>query len=31
MADELEVLLAEQVAYYRAHAPEYEVNSPWSH
>ncbi len=29
MADELEVLLAEQVAYYRAHAREYERNSPW--
>ncbi len=29
MADELEVLLAEQVAYYRALAPEYEANSPW--
>lgn len=31
MADELEALLAEQVAYYRAHAPRYEVSSPWPH
>jgi demethylmenaquinone methyltransferase/2-methoxy-6-polyprenyl-1,4-benzoquinol methylase len=31
MADELEALLAEQVAYYRAHATEYEINSPWPH
>src|SRR6185437_15858924 len=29
MADELELLLAEQIAYYRARAPEYEANSPW--
>jgi demethylmenaquinone methyltransferase/2-methoxy-6-polyprenyl-1,4-benzoquinol methylase len=29
MADELEVLLAEQVAYYRTHASEYETGSPW--
>jgi trans-aconitate methyltransferase len=31
MADELEMLLAEQVAYYRTHALEYEINSPWPH
>ena len=29
MADELEELLSEQVAYYRALAPKCEVNSPW--
>jgi hypothetical protein len=27
--DELDALLAEQVAYYLACAPEYDANSPW--
>jgi SAM-dependent methyltransferase len=31
MADQLEALLGEQVADYRALAPEYEANSPWPH
>jgi hypothetical protein len=31
MPDELEVLLAEQVASYRALAPGYEANSLWPH
>jgi trans-aconitate methyltransferase/GNAT superfamily N-acetyltransferase len=30
-ANELDMLLAEQVAYYRARAPQYEASSPWSH